>query len=68
VVLTENLYKKNGYKKTEKYNKISGKALKADVAGLWRYRVGDYRTLCQIKDGELLALVVALTHRRNVHE
>ncbi len=36
-----------------------GKGLKADLAGLWRYRVGDYRILCQIKDGELLVLVVA---------
>jgi mRNA interferase RelE/StbE len=45
-----------------------GKALKADLAGLWRYRVGDYRILCQIKDGELLVLVVAVGHRRNVYK
>ncbi len=31
-----------------------GKGLKADLAGLWRYRVGGYRILCQIRDGELL--------------
>lgn len=45
-----------------------GKGLKADLAGLWRYRVGDYRILCQIRDGELLVLVVAVGHRRNVYE
>jgi len=45
-----------------------GKGLKADLAGLWRYRVGDFRILCQIVDGELLVLVVALGHRRNVYE
>jgi mRNA interferase RelE/StbE len=45
-----------------------GRGLKADLAGLWRYRVGDYRILCQIKDGELLVLVVAAGHRRNVYE
>jgi mRNA interferase RelE/StbE len=45
-----------------------GKGLKADLAGLWRYRVGDYRILCQIKDGELLVLVVAVGHRRDVYE
>jgi len=45
-----------------------GKGLKADRAGLWRYRVGDYRILCQIKDGELLVLVVAVGHRRDVYE
>lgn len=44
-----------------------GKGLKADLAGLWRYRVGDYRVLCQIRDGELLVLVVAVGHRRNVY-
>lgn len=45
-----------------------GKGLKADLAGLWRYRVGDYRILCQIRDGELLVLVVAVGHRRDVYE
>ncbi len=44
-----------------------GKGLKADLAGLWRYRVGDYRILCQIKDKELLVLVVAVGHRRNIY-
>ena len=45
-----------------------GKGLKADLAGLWRYRVGDCRILCQIKDGELLVLVVAVGHRREIYE
>lgn len=45
-----------------------GKGLKADLVGLWRYRVGDYRVLCQITDRELLVLVVAVGHRRNVYE
>ena len=44
-----------------------GKGLKADLSGLWRYRVGDYRMLCQIKDGELLVLVVAVGHRRDIY-
>ena len=45
-----------------------GKGLKADLAGLWRYRVGDYRILCQIRDGELLVLVVAAGHRRDIYD
>ncbi|MFT3990385.1 MAG: type II toxin-antitoxin system RelE/ParE family toxin [Luteolibacter sp.] len=45
-----------------------GKGLKADLAGLWRYRVGNYRILCQLKDGELLVLVVAVGHRRDIYE
>ena len=45
-----------------------GKGLKADLAGLWRYRVGDYRILCQIRDRELFVLVVAVGHRRDIYE
>ena len=45
-----------------------GKGLKANFEGLWRYRVGDHRILCQIRDKELLVLVVAAGHRRNVYE
>lgn len=45
-----------------------GKGLKTDLAGLWRYRVGDCRILCQIKEGELLVLVVAVGHRREIYE
>lgn len=45
-----------------------GKGLKADLAGLWRYRVGDYRILCQIKDPEWLVLVVAVGHRKDVYK
>ena len=44
-----------------------GKGLKADLAGLWRYRVGDYRILCQIRNGELLVLVIAVGHRRDIY-
>ena len=44
-----------------------GKGLKADLAGLWRYRVGDYRILCQIRDAELLVLVVTAGHRRDIY-
>lgn len=45
-----------------------GKGLHANLAGLWRYRVGDYRILCQIMDGELLVLVISTGHRKNVYE
>jgi mRNA interferase RelE/StbE len=44
-----------------------GKGLKANLAGLWRYRVGHYRILCQITDRELLVLVVAVGHRKDIY-
>lgn len=45
-----------------------GKALKSEkFQNLWRYRVGDYRILCQIEDGQHLILAVALGHRKNIY-
>ena len=44
-----------------------GKALVGNLAGLWRYRVGDYRIVCDIEDGVLFILVVDVAHRREVY-
>lgn len=35
--------------------------------GLWRYRVGDYRIIAEIKDGEVTILVIEIGHRRDVY-
>ena len=43
-----------------------GKALVGDKKGLWRYRVGDYRIICDIIDNEVVILVVIVGHRKNV--
>ena len=45
-----------------------GKALVGNLAGLWRYRVGDYRIVCDIEDGVLVILVVDVAHRREVYK
>ena len=34
---------------------------------LWRIRVGDYRVVYEIRDQELIVLVVRLGHRRDVY-
>lgn len=44
-----------------------GKPLKGDKLGLWRYRVGDYRILCQIEDNILVVLVIAVGHRKDIY-
>jgi len=36
-------------------------------AGLWRFRVGDYSVICDIKDDLLLIVVIHLGHRRDVY-
>lgn len=33
----------------------------------WRYRVGDYRILCELRDDELLVLVIEVGHRRSIY-
>ena len=44
-----------------------GKSLASNLAGLWRYRVGDYRVICNIVDNELLILAVDIGHRREIY-
>ena len=45
----------------------TGKALTGPLGGLWRYRVGDYRVICDIQDGALRVLVVQVGNRREVY-
>jgi len=45
-----------------------GKPLKSNLAGLWRYRVGDYRLICDIQKEILTVLVVRIGHRRKVYK
>ncbi len=33
-----------------------GKPLTNNLSGLWRYRVEDYRIICEIQDGEMIVL------------
>ena len=47
--------------------RILGKALKGDLSTLWRYRVGDYRLICELQDDALVVLVVRLGHRKGVY-
>ncbi|WP_366127581.1 type II toxin-antitoxin system RelE/ParE family toxin [uncultured Tessaracoccus sp.] len=43
-----------------------GKALTADFAGLWRWRVGNWRIIVHIDDSSVLILVVDVDHRPRV--
>jgi len=49
--------------------RLWGKQLKGDVFGdMWRYRVGDYRILCIIKDNIVTIKVVSIGHRKEVYK
>ena len=45
-----------------------GKALLGDKQGLWRYRVADYRIVCEIHDAELLIVAITIGHRKNIYD
>ena len=44
-----------------------GKALTANRSGQWRYRVGDYRVLCELHDDEVIVLVIDVGHRSKIY-
>jgi mRNA interferase RelE/StbE len=45
-----------------------GHPLSGNKAGLWRYRVGDYRLICRFEDHILVVLVVSVGHRKEVYD
>lgn len=45
-----------------------GKPLRHSLAGLWRYRVGDYRLICRLEDDRLIVLILQVGHRREIYE
>ena len=45
----------------------AGKALAGNLKGLWRYRIGDYRLICEIRDKELIILALSVGHRKDVY-
>ena len=48
-------------------NPFTGTALKGELRGLRRIRVGEYRIVYEIQEGELVVLVIRVRHRRDVY-
>lgn len=45
-----------------------GEALRGRrLDGLWKYRIGDYRLICDIRDDVILILVLRIGHRREIY-
>ncbi len=64
----EERYKKLAHETGRSASYFYKKALTGGFAGLWRYRVGDYRIVCDIEDGELVVLVVDVAHRSRIYK
>ena len=47
--------------------RLRGKALTANHAGTWRYRVGDHRVIVQIIDDQVTVLALTVGHRSAVY-
>lgn len=48
--------------------RTKGKALVANYSGFWRYRIGDYRIICEICDEELIIYAIDIAHRKQIYK
>lgn len=48
--------------------RIHGKGLTSNRIGQWRYRIGDYRLICEIQDEKITILVLEIGHRKEVYK
>ncbi|NQQ32711.1 type II toxin-antitoxin system RelE/ParE family toxin [Streptococcus suis] len=44
-----------------------GKALVGDYKGLWQYRVGIYRVICDVMDNKIVVLALGIGHRKDIY-
>lgn len=52
---------------TEEDPKRFGDHLKHNLYGFWKYRIGNFRIICDIRDDILVVLVIRISHRREVY-
>lgn len=45
-----------------------GEALKGNMQSFWRYRIGDYKLICNIEDNVLTVVVLRVKHRKEVYK
>ncbi len=45
-----------------------GKALVGNFKNIWRYRIGNYRLLCKIDDGELVIFALNVGHGKEIYK
>lgn len=45
-----------------------GEALQGKLKNLWKYRIGNYRIICNIEDKIITIVVLRIDHRREVYK
>lgn len=53
---------------SDPYRVPNYKELKGNKAGYVRYRVGNYRIICEIVNNQLIILVISIGHRREIYK
>ena len=48
--------------------RIRGRALLGNLSGFWRYRVGKFRVICEIRDNSLVIVVVTVGKMETVYD
>jgi mRNA interferase RelE/StbE len=44
-----------------------GRGLTANLSSYWRYRIGDYRVIVEIRDETLVVIAIGLGHRSEIY-
>ncbi len=47
---------------------LLGKALMGNLKGLYRFRTGDFRLICEIKENKLIIYVLKIGHRKDIYQ
>ena len=45
-----------------------GDSLRKNMSGFWKYRIGPYRIICDIRENVVTVRVLRVGHRKNVYE
>lgn len=51
----------------ENFESLNREALKGDLSGLYKFRIGNYRVLYEILENEKIIIVHKIDHRREIH-
>lgn len=47
--------------------RLWGEALMGNFSTFWKYRIGNYRLICEIKDTELIIQVIEIGNRKEIY-
>lgn len=48
--------------------RFSGKPLKGQFKGLWRYKIGNYRIIAQIIEHKVTIIIIDIDHRKDIYK